>query len=122
MSRILAIVSSFLFASAFAIPPSQAAVPETVSPSVAAEKGCLSCLEGDNASREQEAIEALICDQYLRGFEDAYLVIGGTGYCFPSGPDRVADARRRFIKWGVNNTKAHGWAAADGVLAAMGCR
>ena len=81
-----------------------------------------SCLEGDNASREHETIEALICNQYLRGFEDAYVVIGGKGYCFPSGPDRVADARRMFIKWGVNNTKAHGWAAADGVLAAMGCK
>jgi len=81
-----------------------------------------SCLEGDNASREHESFEAMVCNQYLRGFEDSYVAIGGKGYCFPSGQDRVANARRMFIKWGVNNTRAHGWAAADGVLAAMRCK
>lgn len=84
------------------------------------------CKEGLNASREHEQAAALECQQYLGGFRDAYVAQGAagsdSGYCFPHGPDRRAEMQRAFVKWGVKRPKAHGWAASDGVLAAMKCQ
>jgi len=69
MSHILAISSIAILISMLPPGASFAAVPETVSPSVAAEKGCLSCHEGIERFSEgemQETIESMGADRRPR--------------------------------------------------------
>ncbi|MEO1018793.1 MAG: Rap1a/Tai family immunity protein [Pseudomonadota bacterium] len=84
-----------------------------------------SCREGLNASREVEQAAETACQQYLAGFRDALvsqgLANGASGLCFPHGMDHRAEMQRAFVEWAVHETHAQGWAAADGVLAAMHC-
>ncbi len=80
------------------------------------------CFEGDADSRWGETFE-VNCEQYIRGYTDAYFHLSAVGklpkICFPAGANRLDLMRWAFIKWARQNTDKQGWPAARGLIAAV---
>ncbi|MFQ5939282.1 MAG: Rap1a/Tai family immunity protein [Alphaproteobacteria bacterium] len=80
------------------------------------------CFEGDSDSRWGETFE-VNCEQYIRGFSDAYFHFSAQGamprICFPEGANRLDLIRWAFIKWARQNTDKQDWPAAQGLVAAV---
>jgi hypothetical protein len=100
--------------------PLHAAAPASVSAEVAAEMGCLSCHQGIERFSEVALQE---CEQYIRGFTDAYLttVAGGAGAvtCLPPEGNRDAEIRWAFMKWAHKNFEKRNDPAAAGLMATL---
>ncbi len=87
------------------------------------------CTEGDNDSRWGQVAEQE-CEQYIRGFTDAYLtmVAGGAAgvTCLPPPGNRDTEIRWAFMKWVHKNFDRRGRPAAEGLMAtlrdAFGCK
>ncbi len=80
------------------------------------------CMEGDNDSRWGE-VALQECEQYIRGFVDAYLttVAGGAGAvaCLPPEGNRATEIRWAFMKWAHKNFDKRGRPAAEGLMATL---
>ncbi len=80
------------------------------------------CVEGDADSRWGETFE-INCNQYLRGFSDAYFHFATQSklpkVCFADEANRLNLLRWAFIKWATNNTDKQDWPAAQGLVAAV---
>ena len=80
------------------------------------------CMEGDNDSRWGE-VALQECEQYIRGFVDAYLttVAGGAGAvaCLPPEGNRGTEIRWAFMKWAHKNFDKRGRPAAEGLMATL---
>ena len=80
------------------------------------------CFESDADSRWGETYETN-CEQYIRGFSDAYFHLSSAArlprICFPDGANRLDLIRWAFIKWARQNTDKQGWPAAQGLVAAI---
>ncbi len=76
------------------------------------------CVEGDNDSRWGAAAEAE-CEQYIKGFTDAFVMTtdGGktTGVCLPA-VNRADEVRWAFMRWAHQNYGQRGMPAAEGLL------
>ncbi len=76
------------------------------------------CVEADNDARWGAAAEAE-CEQYIRGFTDAYLLItdGGKadGICLPE-QNRDDEIRWAFMKWAKQHYGQRGRPAAEGLM------
>jgi hypothetical protein len=87
------------------------------------------CTEGDNDSRWGQVAEQE-CEQYIRGFTDAYLttVAGGAAgvACLPPPGNRDTEIRWAFMKWVHRNFDTRGRPAAEGLMATLrdvfGCK
>ncbi len=87
------------------------------------------CMEGDNDSRWGQVAEQE-CEQYIRGFTDAYLmtVAGGAEgvSCLPPEGNRDDEIRWAFMKWTHKNLDMRDHPAAQGLLAMLrevfGCK
>lgn len=79
------------------------------------------CIEGDADSRWGAAAEAE-CEQYIRGFTDAYLLVSGggkgDGVCLPA-QNRDDEIRWAFMKWAHRNLDQRSRPAAEGLLATI---
>jgi hypothetical protein len=79
------------------------------------------CIEGDADSRWGAAAEAE-CEQYIRGFTDAYLLVSGGGkadnVCLPA-QNRDDEIRWAFMKWAHRNLDQRSRPAAEGLLATI---
>ena len=77
------------------------------------------CVEGDNDSRWGAAAEAE-CEQYIRGFTDAFLLKGGDDQvCLPQTGNRADEIRWAFMKWAHKNYSDRHQPAAEGLMKAM---
>jgi hypothetical protein len=80
------------------------------------------CMEGDNDSRWGE-VALQECEQYIRGFVDAYLtmVAGGAGAvaCLPPEGNRDTEIRWAFMKWAHKNFDRRNEPAAAGLMATL---
>ena len=80
------------------------------------------CLTGDNDSREGQVAERE-CNQYLRGFTDAFLSYTDNGkaenVCLPERDGRTDKLRRAFMLWAYRNYGDRGQPAASGLLATL---
>ncbi len=76
------------------------------------------CHEGDNEAR-WGAVAETECEQYLRGFTDAYILIvekgAGDGICLPD-VNRDDEVRWAFMKWTVQNFSDRHRPAGEGVM------
>ena len=76
------------------------------------------CFESDNDARWGTAAEAE-CEQYLRGFTDAYLLTrNNQEICLPE-QNRDDEVRWAFMKWAKQNFGERRRPAAEGVLATL---
>ena len=79
------------------------------------------CQEGDNDARWGAAAEAE-CEQYLRGFTDAYLLMTDNGkadgICLPE-LNRDDEVRWAFMKWVRQNHADRHKPAAEGLMATL---
>lgn len=79
------------------------------------------CQESDNDSRWGAAAEAE-CEQYLRGFTDAYLLTIGSGgeggICLPD-QNRDDEVRWAYMKWVARHYDQRSRPAAEGLLATL---
>ncbi len=79
------------------------------------------CMEGDNDSRWGLFAETE-CEQYVTGFADAYLLMGGAerdNVCLPETGNRADEIRWAFMRWAHQNFKERHKPAAEGLLAAI---
>ncbi len=79
------------------------------------------CMEGDNDSRWGLFAETE-CEQYVTGFADAYIMMGGAerdNVCLPATGNRADEIRWAFMKWAHQNFNERHKPAADGLLAAI---
>lgn len=79
------------------------------------------CVEGDNDSRWGAAAEAE-CEQYIKGFTDAFVMIteGGksAGVCLPA-QNRADEVRWAFMRWAHQHYDQRGMPAGEGLLATV---
>lgn len=76
------------------------------------------CLEGDNDARWGAAAETE-CEQYVSGFVDGYLLMGGgkrDGVCLPPGGNRPDEVRWAFMRWSHRDFERRKMHAAEGLL------
>ena len=76
------------------------------------------CMEGDNDSRWGAAAE-MECEQYIRGFTDAYLLTHASEQdkvCLPPEGNRADEIRWAFMRWAHQNYEKRGMPAAYGLL------
>ncbi len=74
------------------------------------------CIEGANDSRWGQDEEQK-CEQYLRGFTDAWLLLAAEGeVCLPPPGNRADELRMAFMKWGTQNYAQRGMPAGEAVL------
>ena len=76
------------------------------------------CMEGDNDSRWGAAAEAE-CEQYIKGFTDAYLLLNEAernGVCLPPEGNRADEVRWAFMKWAHQNYEKRRMPAASGLM------
>ncbi len=79
------------------------------------------CMEGDNDSRWGAAAE-MECEQYIRGFTDAYLLTNASGQdkvCLPPEGNRADEIRWAFMRWAHQNYEKRDMPAAYGLLEAI---
>ncbi len=79
------------------------------------------CMEGDNDSRWGAAAEAE-CEQYIKGFTDAYLLTNTSerdNVCLPPEGNRDDEIRWAFMKWAHQNYEKREIPAAHGLLEAI---
>ena len=79
------------------------------------------CMEGDNDSRWGAAAE-MECEQYIRGFTDAYLLTNVSErdkICLPPEGNRADEIRWAFMRWAHQNYEKRDMAAAHGLLEAI---
>lgn len=75
------------------------------------------CVEGDNDSRGGAVLE-LECEQYINGFTDAYVKLGGPGpdgVCLPT-QNQADEIRWAFMRWAHANYGERDIPAVDGIL------
>lgn len=76
------------------------------------------CVEGDNDSRWGAAAEAE-CEQYIKGFTDAFMLMGGDEkVCLPA-TNRPDEVRWAFMKWAHRHYGDRGQPAAEGLMKAV---
>ncbi len=78
------------------------------------------CIVGDNDSREGATSETE-CEQYIRGFTDAYIMGGGAksdNVCLPA-QNRDDEVRWAFMRWAHQNFDDRGIPAAEGLHATV---
>lgn len=76
------------------------------------------CMEGDSDSRWGAAAEAE-CEQYIKGFTDAYLLTNASerdNVCLPPEGNRDDEIRWAFMKWAHQNYEKREIPAAHGLL------
>ena len=76
------------------------------------------CVEGDNDSRWGAAAE-MECEQYIRGFTDAYLLTNAVEQdkvCLPPEGNRADEIRWAFMRWAHQNYEKRDIPAAYGLL------
>lgn len=79
------------------------------------------CMEGDNDARWGLFAETE-CEQYVMGFADAYILMGGAerdNVCLPATGNRADEIRWAFMKWANQNFKDRDKPASHGLLAAI---
>ncbi len=79
------------------------------------------CMEGDNDSRWGLFAETE-CEQYVTGFADAYVLMGGAkndNVCLPETGNRADEIRWAFMRWAHKNFKDRDKPAAEGLLATI---
>lgn len=76
------------------------------------------CVEADNDARWGAAAEAE-CEQYLRGFTDAYILQSENGeLCLPA-QNRDDEVRWAFMKWAKQHYDQRGRPAAQGLMTTL---
>ncbi len=78
------------------------------------------CVEGDNDSRGGAVLE-LECEQYINGFTDAYVRLGGDKtdkVCLPS-VNQSDEIRWAFMRWAHDHFDDRGMPAVDGLRATV---
>ena len=79
-------------------------------------------MEGDNDSREQGYILELQCEQYIRGFLDAYILLGQDGdgkkVCLPA-QNRADEVRWAFMRWAHAHYDQRQMPAAEGLATVL---
>ena len=63
------------------------------------------CIEGDNDSRDGAVLE-LECEQFIRGFTEAFLILTDGGeheVCLPPPGNRADEIRWALMRWGAAN-------------------
>lgn len=81
------------------------------------------CQEGDNSARWGAAAEAE-CEQYIKGFTDAFVLSGGPardGICLPD-QNRLDEVRWAFMRWAYEHFEERDQPAAEGVMATLKAR
>jgi len=81
------------------------------------------CVEGDNDSRGGAVLE-LECEQYIDGFTDAYVRLGGPkkdNVCLPT-QNQSDEIRWAFMRWAHENYGDRGMPAVDGLRATIKAR
>ena len=81
------------------------------------------CVEGDNDSRGGSVLE-LECEQYISGFTDAYVRLGGSKadkVCLPT-INRADEIRWAFMRWAHDNYGQRTMPAVDGLRATLKAR
>jgi len=89
----LGILGSFLAGGAFAADLSDYSAKRLLGP----------CIEGDNDSRDGAVLE-LECEQFIRGFTEAFLILtegGGSDVCLPPPGNRADEIRWALMRWGA---------------------
>ena len=79
------------------------------------------CMEGDNDARWGSVAE-LECEQYIRGFLDAYGLTAGEGgnLCLPApGPNRADQVRWAFMRWAHQHYDQRHRPAGEGLMATL---
>jgi len=75
------------------------------------------CVEGDNDSRGGAVLE-LECEQYINGFTDAYVKLGGPkrdNVCLPK-TNQADEIRWAFMRWAHENFDDRDRPAIDGLM------
>ena len=81
------------------------------------------CIEGDNDSRDGAVLE-LECEQYINGFTDAYVRLGGAKadkVCLPK-QNQADEIRWAFMRWAHENYGDRSMPAVDGLRATIKAR
>lgn len=102
---------------AFAASVARAEAPEPELSDYTIEQLMAPCLEADNDSRWGAAAETE-CEQYIRGFTDAYILVTDNGVCLPA-LNRDDEVRWAFMKWVRQNHADRFEPAAEGLMATL---
>ncbi len=76
------------------------------------------CIEGDNDSRDGAALE-LECEQFVRGFTEAFLILtegGANDVCLPPPGNRADEIRWALMRWGAANHRRLNINAGEALL------
>lgn len=123
MQKMLSVLAAAALALPLAAAPDRARAQEAADYTVA--ELLEPCMEGDADARDG-VIPETECEQYVRGFTDAFLMFGEAGHkegiCLPDTPARATEIRWAFMRWAHEHYGQREMPAAEGLKEAMKAR